>query len=58
MVSTMELNLQNIPEEGHSNLARRAKVNPAAFGRLYDYYVQPVFRYFTAAWVLSMTRKI
>ena len=45
MVSTMELNLQNIPEEDLSNLARRAKVNLAAFGRLYDYYFQPVFRY-------------
>lgn len=31
--------------ENLSALATAAKTDPAAFGRLYDYYIQPVYRY-------------
>lgn len=31
--------------EDISALAMKAKTDPVAFGRLYDHYVQPVYRY-------------
>ena len=46
MVCNIELKMQNKQFEDLSALAAKAKDDPAAFGRLYDYYVQPVFKYF------------
>ena len=34
-----------LKEPDEAGLVRAAKLDPAAFGRLYDHYVQPVFRY-------------
>ena len=44
-VSTMALQLKNMSNEDFANLTRQAKADPAAFGRLYDLFVQPIFKY-------------
>ena len=46
MYTTAESEMQNRTHpENVSALVVEAKNNPAAFGRLYSYYVQPVYRY-------------
>ena len=45
MVSIKTLKMRNMYNEDLSVLITKARENPAAFGRLYDLYVQPVFRY-------------
>ncbi len=45
MVSVKELKMPNIHAEDPSILVTRARKDLSAFGRLYDMYVQPVFRY-------------
>lgn len=44
-VSTMALQLKDMSTEDFANLTRKAKVDPAAFGSLYDLFVQPIFKY-------------
>jgi RNA polymerase sigma factor (sigma-70 family) len=45
MVSIKALKMQKKNADDLSALVARAQENPAAFGRLYDLYIQPVFRY-------------
>ncbi len=47
MVGLMaERNMQNThPMDDIPRLVEAAKEDPAAFGRLYNHYVQPIYRY-------------
>lgn len=46
MLETTEQKIRlSVPTENLSALAIEARTDPAAFGRLYDHYVQPVYRY-------------
>ena len=45
MVSTIDLEMENNISIDSSFLAEKAKDDPAAFGKLYDFYVQAVYRY-------------